>query len=74
MTVLTSYPHIVIYTGNFLNEARVVTNENMIKHQGICFEAQEVPNAPRSTPDTCQLLKNGQLYSYSITYIFEIDK
>ena len=73
MTVLTSYPHIVIYTGNFLNEADVSTNEGMIKHQGICFEAQEVPNAPRSNPDTCQIIKAGQHYSHTIIYSFEVE-
>lgn len=71
MKVFTNQPHMVIYSGNFLDEAEVPSGKSFLKHNGICFEAQEIPNAPNFDPDVCRYLYPGEKYINNITYSFE---
>lgn len=71
MTVLTNQTHLVVYTGNFLHTAEVASQKHWLQYQGICFEAQEIPNAPNSQLYPCSFLNPGETYSHKLTYIFE---
>lgn len=73
MKVYTSQPHMVIYMGNFLDDGKVHSGRRFKKHQGICFEAQEVPNAPKFKGYQCNYLEEGQEYKHSIIYQFDIE-
>ncbi len=72
LTVGTSQPHMVVYTGNYLDAADVPSGKSFCRHQGICFEAQEVPDAPNNPEFACSLLEAGVTYSHTICYEFGI--
>lgn len=72
MCVSTNQPHIVVYSGNFLNEAKVPSGKKFIKRNGVCFEAQQIPNAPNSSPEECKFLEPGEKYINRIVYAFSI--
>lgn len=71
MTVSTDQPHLVVYTGNYLDEAVVPSGKRFLRHQGICFEAQEVPNAPGNPSFSCTYLEPGEVYSKTLCYTFD---
>lgn len=70
LTVSTDQPHLVVYSGNFLQEAVVPSGKTFNRHQGICFEAQEVPNAPGSPFFPCRYLEPGEQYCRHLQYDF----
>lgn len=70
LTVSTDQPHLVVYSGNFLQEAAVPSGKTFGRHQGICFEAQEVPNAPGSPYFPCRYLEAGERYRRFLRYDF----
>lgn len=70
LKVSTTQPHLVVYTGNFLETAQVPSGKEFRRHQGICFEAQEVPNAPGNPAFQCHYLDKGETYLHSIRYEF----
>lgn len=70
MTVSTDQHHMVIYTGNFIHMAEVESQKQWLQYQGICFEAQELPNAPNSKWYACRFLNPGETYSHKTTYTF----
>ncbi len=73
MTVGTTHPHMVIYTGNFLDAAEVPSGKRFNRYQGICFEAQEVPNAPGNPAFPCSYLEAGEAYRHTLRYAFTVD-
>lgn len=46
MEMFTDSTHMVFYTGNFLQNANKSIEDKILNYQGVCFEAQEIPNAP----------------------------
>lgn len=73
MRVATTHPHMVVYTGNFLDAAEVPSGKTFQRYQGICFEAQEVPNAPGNPAFECNYLEAGEAYRHSIRYEFSTE-
>lgn len=73
MKVATTHPHMVMYTGNFLDAAEVPSGKIFQRYQGICFEAQEVPNAPGNPAFECRYLEAGEAYRHSIRYEFSVE-
>jgi len=72
LQVSTSQPHLVVYTGNYLDAAQVASGTEFCRHQGICFEAQEVPDAPGNPHFECTYLEAGERYSHVIRYAFSV--
>ncbi len=63
LTVRTSLPGIMLYTGDFLGEP-------FIKHQGICLEAQFFPDSPHQPGFPSTLLQPGNVYRHQTIYQF----
>lgn len=71
MTVLTDQPGIQFYSGNFLNGTNPIKNGKQDEYRGaFCLETQHYPNSPneRSFPST--VLKPGEHYQSTTTYLF----
>jgi len=73
LDVSTTQPHMVIYTGNFLHQGTVPSGKAFQRFQGICFEAQEVPDAPGNTHFECTYLNVGEKYHQLIQYEFGLN-
>lgn len=73
LTVGTTHPHLVVYTGNFLDAAEVPSGKRFNRYQGICFEAQEVPNAPGNPAFQCSYLEAGEPYRHTLRYAFTVE-
>ena len=41
------------------------------KHQGLCLEPQDFPNAPNDPSFSSTVLKPGEIYNHQITYKFD---
>lgn len=63
ITVCTSYPCILFYTGDYLNH-------NFSKCEGVCLETQFYPDAPNHPEFGGTLLLPGQIYNESISLKF----
>lgn len=72
LSVYTTQPHVVIYTGNYLDEGCVPSGRRFKQHQGICFEAQEKPNLVNSDPAQCRLTFPDKPYEEEIRYVFSV--
>lgn len=64
LTVRTSYPGLLLYTGDFL------AGEAHLPFEGLCLECQYFPDSPNQPafPDTT--LRPGEVYDHSITFHF----
>ena len=63
MTLTTSYPAILFYTGDYLNG-------KFNKCKGVCLEAQFFPDAPNQPEFKGSLLAPGEVYQHHIFYSF----
>lgn len=71
LRILTTYPGIQFYSGNFLNGTLVGRGGvRYQRHAGLCLEPQYFPDSPNRPefPDT--ILKPGQTYNHTIVYQF----
>ncbi len=68
LNVYTSYPNIVIYSGNFPCKQNLLNGNKMKMHDGICFECQYQPNSINK--DQKALLKKDTKYYNYIEYHF----
>ncbi len=71
MEMFTTEPAVQFYSGNFLNGT--LTNKDgatIVKHYGLCLEAQHYPDSPNqpSFPDV--MLEPGETYSQTTVYRF----
>lgn len=71
MEMSTTEPAVQFYSGNFLNGT--LTNKNgspIVKHYGLCLEAQHYPDTPNqpSFPDV--MLEPGETYAQTTIYRF----
>ena len=64
MTVFTSAPGLLLYTGDFLHT-------HFIKNQGICLETQFFPDSPNQKQFPSTLLGAGEEYLHRTVYAFE---
>ncbi len=71
LEVCSDAPCLVVYTGNFLSEARVPSGRRFADHTGICFEAQELPDAPNNGLSVHRILRPGEVQQRKIVYRFK---
>ncbi|MEO7801257.1 MAG: aldose epimerase family protein [Ginsengibacter sp.] len=63
LTVRTTLPGLMLYTGDFLGEP-------FIKNQGVCLEAQFFPDSPHHASFPSTLLQPGDTYRHQTIYQF----
>lgn len=72
MSVFTNQPAIHIYVGgNCFNQIKGKLNANYHPLSGICFEAQNFPDAPNHEHFPSAILKKGEKYNHNTTFKFE---
>jgi aldose 1-epimerase len=72
MTVSTNQPAVHVYVGgNCFNQIKGKENADYHVTSGICFEAQNFPDAPNHSNFPNSILKKGELYNHQTTYKFE---
>jgi len=72
LSVSTTQRCMVVYTGNYLDEAEVPSGKMFSRYQGICFEAQEAPNATEDPAFECTYLEPNEVYHHGIQYDFSL--
>ena len=71
LTVYTSYPGLLLYTGSYLDSNR--PGKHGINYQpfdGLCLECQYFPDSPNHANFPSTVLLPGEVYEASITYQF----
>ncbi|MCQ6958562.1 aldose epimerase family protein [Mucilaginibacter aquariorum] len=71
MTVFTTYPGVMLYTGDYLNSN--THGNNGKAHQpfdGLCLECQFFPDSPNHPHFPSTVLNPGETYQHNITYKF----
>jgi aldose 1-epimerase len=72
MTVTTNQPAVHIYVGgNCFDQIKGKENTKYHKTNGICFEAQNFPDAPNHSNFPNSILRKNQEYSSQTTFKFE---
>lgn len=72
MTVSTTNPVVVLYTGNFLPEdADGTSGRRFQQHSGVCVETQYFPNSPNIATFPSVTLRKGETYSEATTHQFK---
>ena len=72
MSVFTNQPAVHIYVGgNCFNQIKGKGNVSYHPLSGICFEAQNFPDAPNHEHFPNSVLKKGELYHHNTTFKFE---
>jgi len=70
LDIYTSYPCIVIYTHNHIDDKKILFNTKHKEHMGICFETQYVPNGINMIDQDNSILKKKEVYSHKTIYKF----
>lgn len=70
LSVSTTQKCMVVYTGNNLDKAEVPSGKRFSRYQGICFEAQEAPNATENPAFECTYLEPKEIYHHGIMFDF----
>lgn len=70
LAINTDQPYVIVYSGNFLAEATVPSGKTFPKHSGICFETQDIPDAPNREDFKGKWLEPGEVYRHETEYIF----
>jgi aldose 1-epimerase len=73
MEMLTTEPAVQFYSGNFLNGS--LTNEDgktIVKHYGLCLEAQHYPDSPNQPDFPEVILEPGETYRQTTVYRFSV--
>lgn len=70
MNIKTNQPGIQIYTGNFLDGNIGKGNTPYKKHDGICFETQQFPDAPNQPNFPNCILRPGDIYDSQTIFEF----
>lgn len=71
MNIKTNQPGIQIYTGNFLDGNVGKGNVAYKRHDGICFETQQFPDAPNQPDFPDCILRPGQIYDAQTIFEFK---
>ena len=72
MTAFTNQPAVHIYVGgNCFNQIKGKENADYHPTSGICFEAQNFPDAPNHSHFPSAVLKKGAAYNHHTTFKFE---
>lgn len=70
MTVKTSQPYVVIYSGNFLDAAVSTSGIRFAKYAGICFETQDLPNVAGNKLDKLTVVTPDAPYMHRTIFEF----
>lgn len=70
LEVYTTYPCVVCYTHNHINEKTLLFGKEHTKHMGICFEMQYEPNGINVEELNSGILKKGETYNETIIFKF----
>lgn len=72
LKVATTYPSVVCYTGNYLDETQTFNDQvTGKKHLGICFECQYFPNSNAHPEFGNMIFEANQPYHHQTVYKFE---
>jgi aldose 1-epimerase len=73
MTVYTTYPGLMLYTGDYLSSAEPgLLTKNYQPFEGLCLECQHYPDAPNHPNFPPVMLPAGQTYDEKIVYQFDL--
>jgi aldose 1-epimerase len=73
MEMLTTEPAVQFYSGNFLDGS--LTNKDgktIVKHYGLCLEAQHYPDSPNQADFPGVILEPGETYRQTTIYRFSV--
>jgi aldose 1-epimerase len=71
MTVFTTYPGVMLYTGDYLYSNTPGSNgRNHEPFDGLCLECQFFPDSPNHPHFPSTVLNPGETYQHNITYKF----
>lgn len=74
LTLYTNQPGVQIYGANFLQGTLGRNNQILTRHQAVCIEPQQLPDAPNQTEWLGDpWIKPGQVYHHISRYQFETD-
>jgi aldose 1-epimerase len=71
LAVSTSFPGLVLYTGNFLSGLAGKDGLRYRRHEGLCLETQYFPDAPNRPDFPSVILEPGRTWSELSRYRFE---
>lgn len=72
MTVITSQPAVHVYVGgNCFGQIKGKENADYLSTSGICFEAQNFPDAPNHSHFPSAILKKDECYTHQTIFKFE---
>ena len=72
LTLKTDYPCLVIYTGNYLDDAAAIRGIPSRKYFGVALEAQLYPDAPNHADFPPVLLRAGEHYAHTTSWTFDV--
>lgn len=72
LTVSTTQPYLILYSGNFLHTACSASGKQFNQYTGICFETQDLPNVVNNKLDAVQFVTPESPYMHSTTFAFSI--
>ena len=68
----TDQPAVVIYTGNWLDEAGVISGNVVCRnHFGFCLETQDYPDVLKFIPEKSKIYNENKKYTQKTTFIFK---
>ena len=68
----TDQPAVVIYTGNWLDEAGVISGNVVCRnHFGFCLETQDYPDVLKFIPEKSKIYNENKKYMQKTTFIFK---
>lgn len=70
LEVYTTYPCVVCYTHNHINESKLLFDKEHVRHMGICFEMQYEPNGINVPGLHDSILRKGEVYNETIIFKF----
>src|SRR5699024_629507 len=74
LKVMTSFPGMVLYTGNNLDENTGLKDRKPQKHAGFCLETQESPAALKLPLGFNVKIDEGETYKRETVFSFGVDK
>lgn len=70
MSIDTNQPFCVVYSGNYNDSELLLNGERLLRHGGICFEMQQIPNFPNIEGQSGKWLEVDDVYFHSTKYSF----
>ena len=75
LTIETTQPGIVVYTGGWLSDSPIgKCGRSYRDHEGIALECQNIPDAPNHPEFPSAVLRPGEQYQHQILFSFEVEK